>query len=208
MTSGCVAISLRHAPALLTWPLVVIHAEEAVRALAGPGLRAEDAAVTVPASAGLYGFHGDESVWLQLGLGSPPDDRPLYVGKAEASLAARDVRTHFATGRTGSSTLRRSLAALLVAELDLVACPRNPARPGHFSNYGLEPDGDERLSRWMAENLRLAVWVSPPDVVLADVETEVLHLMVPPLNLSKVATQWKPMLSAARRRMAQAAEGG
>ncbi len=178
---------------------------EAVRALVRTGLNVEDAAAAVPAAPGLYGFHGDGSVWRQLGLGSPPDDRPLYVGKSESSLAARDVRTHFAAGRTGSSTLRRTLAALLVDQLDLVACPRNPAKPGHFSNFGLEPEGDARLSRWMAEHLRLAVWPSPTGIVLNDVETAVLQCLMPPLNLSKVATPWKPMISSARKEMAAGA---
>jgi hypothetical protein len=177
----------------------------AVRVLGAPGLRIEDAATAVPSTPGLYSFHGGDSVWKQLGLGSPPDDRPLYVGKSESSLAARDVRTHFAAGRTGSSTLRRTLAALLVDRLDLVACPRNPAKPGHFSNFGLEPEGDERLSRWMAEHLWLAVWPSPAGIVLNDVETAVLQRLIPPLNLSKVATPWKPMISSARRRMAAGA---
>lgn len=179
---------------------------DAVRVLVAPGLRIEDAATAVPSSPGLYAFHGGDSVWQELSLGPPPDDRPLYVGKSESSLSARDVRTHFATGRTGSSTLRRTLAALLVDELDLVACPRNPATPGHFSNFGLEPEGDERLSRWMAEHLRLIVWPSPIGIVLNDVETAVLQALVPPLNLSKVVTPWKPMISSARKRMAAGAK--
>lgn len=178
---------------------------EAVRALEGTRLNVEDAAAAVPAAPGLYGFHGDGPVWRQLGLGSPPDGRPLYVGKSESSLAARDVRTHFAAGRTGSSTLRRTLAALLVDQLGLVACPRNPAKPGHFPNFGLEPEGDERLSRWMAEHLRLAVWPSPTGVELDDVETAVLQCLTPPLNLSKVVTPWKSMISYARKRMAAGA---
>lgn len=99
-------------------------------------------------------------MWLELGLGPRPDQRPLYVGKSESSLAARDVRTHFATGHTGHSTLRRTLAALLADELDLVACPRNPAKPGYFTSFGIVADGDQRLSDWMRDNLRLAVWPS------------------------------------------------
>src|SRR5690606_21537157 len=101
---------------------------------------------SVLAAPGLYAVHGDVSVWDELRLTRPVDARPLYVGKAEDSLAGRDVGTHFGTGRTGSSTLRRSLAALLRETLDLRAQPRNPANPGYFANFGLEPDGDERLT--------------------------------------------------------------
>lgn len=96
--------------------------------------------------AGLYAIFGDPGVWRHLGLGEPPDDRPLYVGKAEDSLASRDLKTHLVSGRTGSSTVRRSFAALLREELDLHAQPRNPSRPERFANYGLRRDGDERLT--------------------------------------------------------------
>ena len=156
-------------------------------------------------AAGLYAVHGSSAAWVALGLGSPPDARPLYVGKAEDSLAARDVRTHFETGKTGSSTLRRSLAALLADQLDLVAMPRNPARPGYFSNYGLELEGDARLTAWMRAHLTLAVWPAPPGTGLAMVEGAVITKLSPPLNLAGVLTPWSSTLSMARARMADAA---
>src|SRR4051812_1169613 len=43
----------------------------------------------------------------------------LYVGKTESSQVSRDLNTHFADGKTGSSTLRRTLGALLRVELGL-----------------------------------------------------------------------------------------
>lgn len=67
---------------------------------------------------GLYAVYASASTWHDLGLGKPPDSRPLYVGKAENTLAARDVEGHFGMAKraaqspTGSSTLRRSPAAL------------------------------------------------------------------------------------------------
>jgi hypothetical protein len=91
-----------------------------------------DAVEIVPDLAGLYAVYGDGEARNTLALGS--SDVPLYVGKAERSLASRDVHTHFATGRTGSSTLRRSMAALLRSELDLHAVPRNLARPDCSAN--------------------------------------------------------------------------
>ncbi|MDE0777070.1 MAG: hypothetical protein OSB43_12410 [Nocardioides sp.] len=140
----------------------------------------------VPKDPGLYAFYGDAQAWSALDLSPAFDEQPLYVGKAEKSLNGRDVGTHFSTGKTGSSTVRRSLAALLVEALDLVAVPRNVSRPDGSANYSLEPAGDERLSRWMEERLELATWVKPEDVVLNDVETEVLLRLRPPLNLDKV----------------------
>ena len=161
--------------------------------------------VDAPNAPGLYAVHGSTAAWAALGLGAPPDARPLYVGKAEDSLAARDVRTHFETGKTGSSTLRRSLAARLADQLDLVAMPRNPARPGYFSNYGLEPEGDARLTTWMRAHLTLAVWPAPPGTVLATVEGALITRLSPPLNLAGVETPWSSMVSTARARMAAAA---
>jgi hypothetical protein len=178
--------------------------EAALEALAADGSTIPDAQAHVPAAPGLYAVSGSASVWTELGLGDPPDDRPLYVGKAETSLASRDLRTHFATGRTGSSTLRRSIAALLVDRLELVACPRNPAKPGHFANYALEPGGDQRLTEWMLDRLRIAIWASP-ECDLAVVEQAVLRTLEPPLNLASVRTPWSTTVSAARRTMATAA---
>lgn len=180
-------------------------AAEAVRALGGPGLTIAEAETAVPSAAGLYAVHGEPPVWQRLGLGHPPDDRPLYVGKAERSLADRDVRTHFSTGKTGSSTLRRSLAGLLADELKLEGQPRNLANPERFANFGLEAAGDGRLTNWMVEHLRLAVWPSPVGVVLDEVETAVLGLLIPPLNLDKVATPWRATVRSGRRHMADQA---
>ncbi len=135
-------------------------------------------------------------------MGAPPDDRPLYVGKAEHTLAGRDVRTHFGTGKTGNSTLRRSLAGLLRGELGLKGMPRNPAKPGHFSNYGLEPAGDAALTEWMRQHLRLATWSLPPTVDLGDLETEILQSLKPPLNIDKVQTAWRPLARAGRAQLA------
>lgn len=171
-------------------------------ALAGPGLPIPAARVVVPDAPGLYAVYGGASVWKELGLGTNPDGRPLYVGKAESSLLARDLRQHFADGRTGSSTLRRSFAALLHDRLELHAVPRNPAKPAYFANYGLGPDDDLKLTRWMTDNLAIATWTSDRTEVLSDLEGRVMRLLLPPLNLSGVTTPWSSMLSSCRAAMA------
>jgi hypothetical protein len=160
----------------------------------------------VPTQPGLYAIYGDE-VWEELGLGAAPDDRPLYVGKAEDSLATRDIKTHFGDGRTGQSTVRRSFAALLAQRLDLHGMPRNPGKPAHFSNYGLSPSDDRKLTDWMKEHLRLAVWPKPTslDVTLIDIERAVLVRLQPPLNLKDVVTPWAPMIKEARKALADEA---
>jgi hypothetical protein len=158
----------------------------------------------VPARPGLYAIHGGVDVWHELGLGEPPDARPLYAGKAEESLAARDLDTHFGEGRTGSSTVRRSFAALLHDALGLRGLPRNIAKPGYFANYGLSPENDVVLTAWMREHLTLTTWAKPADceVGLATIERVVLARLQPPLNLQHVLTPWTAALKAARKVMA------
>jgi hypothetical protein len=170
--------------------------------------RARHPGAPLPPVPGLYAFHGDASTWRTLGLGDPPDDRPLYVGKAQDSIAKRVERTHLQTGHTGHSTLRRSLAALLVDVLDLRACPRSPSGSSPPSNYALHQDCDTRLTDWMREHLVVACCpISPADQV-GVVEESVLREMLPPLNLSGITTPWKSSVAAARAQMAKQAAAG
>lgn len=167
-----------------------------------------DSVDTWPKRPGLYAVYGSAEVWRVLGLGDPPDERPLYVGKAERSLSSRDVGTHFGfaggadNSVTGSSTLRRSLSALLRAELGLRGRYRNPASPGRPANYGLSRDHDAALSNWMRNNLLATYWVMTTSAVpLGDVETVVLNRLKPPLNLQKVSHEWTAQVKHARSLM-------
>lgn len=178
--------------------------EAACEALTSPQLAIPDAAVRAPRTPGLYAVYGADDAWCQLGL-QDGDSRPLYVGKSEDNLAVRDIATHFRSRRTGQSTLRRSLAALLRDALDLNARPRNPRAPAHFSNYALDPDSEERLTRWMHDHLSLAFWSSAPAVPLLSVERAVLARWEPPLNTKDVRTPWTPQIRAARAAMADEA---
>jgi hypothetical protein len=163
-----------------------------------------DAVGLVPKAPGLYAFYGDARAWAELRLSPAFDDQPLYVGKAERSLNGRDVGTHFAVGRTGSSTVRRSLAALLVDELDLVAVPRNLATPDGSANFGLDAASEGALSIWMEQRLSLATWSNSERVDLDEIETAVVRRLRPPLNLDKVG-ETRTRLRQARRRMADTA---
>lgn len=171
-------------------------------ALAAPRHGLAMALPDLPPLPGLYAIYGSPETWRDLGLGAPPDDRPLYVGKAEDSLVTRDIATHFGDGRTGSSTVRRSFAALLRTTLDLHGMPRNPAKPDHFSNYGLSPTDDGRLTAWMRTRLEIAVWAKQGDVRLADIEKVAIGRLQPPLNLTHVNNRWTENVKRARSVMA------
>jgi hypothetical protein len=159
----------------------------AIHGLEGPKYVIGDALDQVPHVAGLYAIWADAGTWQMLGLKAPLPPKPLYVGKAERSLVSRDLKTHFRTGMTGSSTVRRSFAALLRDVLDLHTVPRNLVRPERPANFGLPPEEDERLTRWMHESLTLATWAKEGGQRLDEIETAVLARWQPPLNLSKVA---------------------
>jgi hypothetical protein len=181
--------------------LLSILASEAVDALSVIQYTIADAIDHVPPKPGLYAVYADPETRQELNL-EIREGRPLYVGKAEQSLQSRDIRTHFATGRTGSSTVRRSFAALLRDSLRLRGVPRNPVRPERPANFGLAAEGDERLTAWMQEQLFLAFWVKPDtEVDLNDIETAVIKRWQPPLNLNKVDHRL-PALMRARRVMA------
>lgn len=179
---------------------VVAEAQEAL----GNARPLADAHGVVPSQPGLYAIYGDAKTWKQLQLGKPPDERPLYVGKAEDSLVTRDLKTHFGDGRTGQSTVRRSFAALLHDTLGLRGVPRNPAKPGYFANYGLIGAHDSSLTRWMKERLQLAVWPKPAacQLGLGEIEAALLIMLEPPLNLQGVVTPWTTKVKAARAVMA------
>ena len=169
--------------------LLSILASEAVDALSVTQYTIADAIDHVPPKPGLYAVYADPETWQELNL-EIREGCPLYVGKAEQSLQSRDIRTHFATGRTGSSTVRRSFAALLRDPLRLRGVPRNMASPERPANFGLE------------EWLFLAYWVKPDtEVDLNDIETAVIKRWQPPLNLNKVDHPL-PALMHARRVMA------
>jgi hypothetical protein len=174
-------------------------------ALDAPQHMLQDFLPDLPPKPGLYAIYGDEVAWMELGLGRPRPAAALYVGKAEESLLSRDLNYHFGNGRTGSSTVRRSFAALLRDRLSLSAIPRNPAKLGYFANYGLGPSDDAQLTAWMRERLQLAVWPHSGTARLEDIERAVLRRLNPPLNIAGVQHAHRASLQAARRVMADQA---
>ena len=175
--------------------------DDAILSLQGPGLAYDELVVNAPRRPGLYAFRADPVTLAAMPWDVPFESKPLYVGKSESSLSSRDVTTHFGTGRTGWSTVRRSLAVVLRDELDLNAVPRNSTLPVRPANYGLEPEGEERLTAWMKANLTVSMWVKPDGTVLKPVETAVIRWWQPPLNLDEVdhPSKW---LSNGRQRFA------
>jgi len=169
--------------------------------VAHPRWPVDNVVANVPSTPGLYAAHADERAREELGLEVPPDDRPLYVGKSELSVLARELGMHLHDGRTGPSTLRRWIAALLRTRLTLRGVPRSPERQDYFDMCGLSDEHDRKLTEWMRARVSPAAWAAPKGTALPDIELEVIASLKLPLNLQGVVTSWTAR-KAARKLMA------
>lgn len=149
----------------------------------------------LPKEPGFYAVYATPEAWAALGLGTPPDPRPLYVAKAEN--LGRDLSVDFAEPRasgqspTGSSELRRNLAALLGYN----GAPRNQSSPGDFTEYGLVHEDDVKLTAWMKKHLKVAVCPAPD--ISAPIESALISGLTPAFK----AAVWADTLKKARSRM-------
>ena len=117
---------------------------------------------------------------------SPQKDEIIYIGKTESSQASRDEKTHFTSGKTGSSTIRRSLGALLKDELSLVPIPRNDKDfdAGRKSFFKFDESSEDKLTTWMKDNLALSFYeYDQPPSEIDVLETELIAEAKPLLNI-------------------------
>ncbi|GAA3793040.1 GIY-YIG nuclease family protein [Micrococcus endophyticus] len=161
----------------------------------------------VPDSPGLYAVVAQDPNVVQTELrldASASAGDVLYIGKAEDSLRKRQAGKHFADGGTARSTLRRTLAALLVDRLDLK--PLAVASAGRFT---LTPESGEQLTIWMRRHLAVRVWQAPAGFAevtpLGGIEKSVIDTHTPPLNLTYGGTSPEAQLLRQRIRKARTA---
>ena len=127
-------------------------------------------------SPGLYAWwdlRGALTTFWPKGFPDVATSRPLYVGIARTTLAVRGSEMHLKTTRM--STLRRSLVALLVDELELL----DQIVPGPGQKFGLTAEGDSLLSFWMGNNLNLT-WHETQEP--GTHERLIVGDLMPPLN--------------------------
>lgn len=130
-----------------------------------------------PKAPGVYALYA--SAAGTIGGFAAGEDGLIYVG-VSSDLAAREFEQHFGSDSSGFSTVRRSLGAILKGQLGLTAIPRSPG--SQPSSYRFSDDGELRLTGWMRDNLQ--VGVCSIGSALA-VETELIVLLKPVLNLTK-----------------------
>ncbi|MVZ62798.1 GIY-YIG nuclease family protein [Sphingobacterium humi] len=121
----------------------------------------------------------------------------IYVGIAKKSLRSRDIETHFKTGQTGFSSLRRSLGAILKTKLKLSAQKRDisPKRL-RADKYKFDEQGEAELTIWMFENLKIGYWSSPNPLTstqLKEEEEKVIIKLKPTLDLDKRTKHLNPL---------------
>ncbi|HEY5196240.1 MAG TPA: hypothetical protein VIJ51_04385 [Solirubrobacteraceae bacterium] len=133
----------------------------------------------VVAAPGVYAWFLADGVTL--GQVSNSAGGPVYVA-VTGNLAEREFETHFAAGKTGFSTLRRSVGAILKAQLGLRCRPRGTgASKSNYTNFRFDDGGERRLSAWMRENLRVGTRALEHPQTR---EAELISLACPALNLT------------------------
>ncbi|TJZ81709.1 GIY-YIG nuclease family protein [Rhodococcus oryzae] len=142
---------------------------------------------TLPAAAGLYAWWAAPEVFPQLpGPAHPTSagERLLYVGLA-TNLRRRINSNHLR--RSGSSTLRRTLAGLLL--------DTEGYRTRRTDRVVLVDEDEIRLTTWMHANLRVSWCLHPTP---SAVEAAVIGQWAPPLNVSHASGPARVIIETAR----------
>ncbi|WP_433802975.1 GIY-YIG nuclease family protein [Actinomycetospora sp. CA-084318] len=156
----------------------------------------EAIASEVPRDSGLYAWWASPSILPEFdgpAHGSDTSVRLVYVGLA-TNLRRRLQGNHMR--RSGQSTLRRTLAGLLLDELML--------RTRRQADRVVLLDQDEaRLTSWMTEHLRLSWCIHPSP---REVEADVIRTLGPPLNVDHATGPTRDVVVAARERYRHSAD--
>ena len=110
----------------------------------------------------------------------------IYIGKTESSQEKRDAKTHFTTGKTGNSTVRKSIGSLLCSIKNLIPIPRNDSdyREGRFSHFMFDEPSEKIITDWMANNIALSFYEYPGSKKILDkLETDIIRELKPILNI-------------------------
>ena len=145
-----------------------------------------------PKSSGIYAFSlSDKSNLGEFGIGG----QIIYIGIAKHSLHDRDFNHHFKTGKTGSSTLRRSVGAILKSKLNFTAIPRGGVNDSkRFENYKFSEE--QELTDWMISNLEIGYWTPQKTLSyqdLRDTEKQVTIALKPTLDLDNRTRRFNPL---------------
>ena len=118
----------------------------------------------------------------------PSPDEVIYLGKTESSQEKRDAKTHFKSGKTVSSTLRKSIGSLLRNKYNLNPIVRNDSDviKRRFSHFKFDNNSEEIITEWMQNNLALSYYEYPESKSKIEaLETALIQELIPLLNIDK-----------------------
>jgi hypothetical protein len=150
---------------------------------------AGDVRTLVPTVPGLYAWWASPDVLPALIGPAHPSTaglRLLYVGIA-TKLRSRLASNHL--GRSGGSTLRRTLAGFLLDD--------EQYRTRWTDRVVLLDDDERRLTAWMVEHLHVT-WCEHPTP--RNVEQTIIQTLRPPLNVEHASGPTLDLVKAARQR--------
>jgi len=114
---------------------------------------------------------------------------------------------HFISGSTGTSTIRRSLAALLAPKLALVSMPRTLDEEDNdrYDNYMLDRESEDKLTEWMRANFSAAFYEVAEDQAEATLKAMVQY-SVPMFNFqNNPENKYGAEIKKYRKRLAEEA---
>jgi hypothetical protein len=117
---------------------------------------------------------------------NPPKDEIIYLGKTESSQEKRDAKTHFKSGKTGSSTLRKTFGSLLRIKHKLKPIPRNNSDyfKKRLSHFKFDDKSERIITEWMQNNLALSFFeYSKGKSEIEKLETSLIQKLIPILNI-------------------------
>lgn len=159
-----------------------------IRALTGSAHPVAELPALLPRRTGVYAWWAPPEILAPLpGPPHPSDDelRLLYIGIA-SDLRSRVIGNHLR--RSGSSTLRRTLAGLL---LDVQGF-----RTRRTSRVVLVDADETRLTQWMTDHLRVS-WTEHP--APREIEPAIIADLRPPLNVDHASGPVRDVVVAARK---------
>ena len=121
-----------------------------------------------------------------------PKNRIINIGKTESSQQSRDANTHFKSGKTGSSTVRKSIGALLSQSEEIIPVIRSLTDivKGRRSHYKFDNDSEEKVTKWMMDNLAISFYEYPKSKEeINSLETCLISVLKPVLNIDSKNTE-------------------
>lgn len=134
---------------------------------------------------GIYAFFYIGNAFQLLG-NSVSKHQIIYIGKTESSQDKRNSKKHFTSGKTGSSTVRKSIGSILYTQENLKPIPRNDSdySKRRFSHFKFDNASEMKITYWMKNNMAVSFYEFLESKEKIDVlETEIIKKLKPILNI-------------------------